>query len=206
MIIVEGTDKAGKTTLLTNLRRFFPRKVQNELQIIHFGLLPSNWDYCNDYLQYVRPNVILDRFIDSERTYGPVYRKSINPRLSLSNISKVYRKCAEVGALVLYCNPDIDEVMKRIDLEGDMMIKKREQLESLRSHFDGIFTDEYPLDLISIDTTFPLKDDVYKNIVNKSLILERSARKLLGLNYRGSVTPLSQYIIYTNIQIIYYII
>jgi len=198
MIIIEGTDKAGKTTLLTNLRRFFPRKVQQELQIIHFGLLPDNWDYGNDYLQYIRPNVILDRFIDSERAYGPVYRKSVNPRLSEDNMAKVYRKCAEVGALVLYCNPDIDEVMSRIDLEGDQMIKKREQLESLRAQFDKIFNNNYPLDLMVLDTTSPLDDNVYKNIVNKSIILERASSKLVNLNYRGSVTPLSKYVIYTN--------
>ena len=129
MIIIEGTDKAGKTTLITNLRRFFPRKVQQELQVIHFGLLPDNWDYYNDYMQYIRSNVILDRFIDSERAYGPVYRTNIDRRLSQKNLSKVYRRCAEAGALVLYCNPNIDEVMRRIDLEGDMMVKKREQLE-----------------------------------------------------------------------------
>ena len=198
MIIIEGTDKAGKTTLITNLRRFFPRKIQMGLQVIHFGLLPKNWDYCHDYLQYIRPNVILDRFIDSERAYGPVYRQFINPRLSSDNLSKVYRKCAEVGALVLYCNPDIEEVMKRINLEGDLMVKKREQLESLRSQFDNIFTDQYPLDFITIDTTVPLEDDTYKNIVNKSIILERSSSQLLNLNYRGSITPLSKYVIYTN--------
>ncbi len=200
MIIVEGTDKAGKTTLLTNLRKFFPRKTQQELQIIHFGILPRNWNYGSDYCQYIKPNVILDRFIDSELAYGPVYRDSVNSKLSKENISNVYRKCAEVGTLVLYCNPNIDEVMSRIELEGDLMIKKREQLELLRNNFDKIYIkDEYPLDFMVIDTTKPLKEELYTSIVNKSLILERTSKQLMSLNYRGSITPLSKYIIYTDL-------
>lgn len=199
MIIIEGTDKAGKTTLLTNIKRFFPRKIQQELQTIHFGILPNNWNYGSDYCQYIRPNVILDRFIDSERAYGPVYRGSVNPRLSQKNMSDVYRKCAEIGTIVIYCNPNIEEVMNRINLEGDFMIKKREQLELLRHNFDKIYVkDKYPLDFMIVDTTRHLDDSVYTAIVNKSIILERASKQLAYLNYRGSITPLSKYIIYTN--------
>ncbi len=199
MIIIEGTDKAGKTTLLSNLIRYFPEETKKNLTIEHFGLLPQDWDYCDDYLQFIRSNIILDRFVDSERAYGPVYRGTANPRLTRSNLLKVYKKCTTVGTLVLYCNPNVEAVVARIDAEGDLMIKKREQLEALRREFDIIFNDpSYPLDIEMIDTTQPIKPEVYRKIVNKSLILEKCASNLTKQNFRGYASPSSKYIIYTE--------
>jgi len=199
MIILEGTDKAGKTTFLSNLIRFFPQEIQREIKIFHFGLLPDNWDYYDDYIHYIRPNVILDRFVDSELAYGPVYRQRINPKLTSKNLHEIYRKCSEIGTLTVYCNPNIDEVMKRIDKQGDEMVKKKEQLESLRLMFEKtIFNEKYPLELEIIDTTKEIDPEIYKRIVNKSLILERSAKSINYLGYRGYISPSSKYIFYTN--------
>ncbi len=199
MIILEGTDKAGKTTFISNLLRFFPSEIQNEIKVFHFGLLPNNWDYCDDYINYIRPNVILDRFVDSERAYGQVFRGQINPKLTTSRLNKVYRKCYEIGALTVYCNPNVDEVMNRVNKEGDEMIKKRDQLDLLRSTFDSaVFNEKYPLELEIVDTTKKIDIETYKRIVNKSLILERSAKTIKNLGFRGYISPSSKYIFYVN--------
>ena len=139
MIILEGTDKSGKTTFLNNLVNFFPEEKKNKLNIVHFGLLPDNWNYCDDYLRYIQSNTILDRFIDSERAYGPVFRNGVNNKLTKENLNKVYRKCSEIGTLVVYCKPDIDETMKRINDQKDLMVKQIDHLEKLRDQFDIIF-------------------------------------------------------------------
>lgn len=198
MIIMEGTDKAGKSTFLANLIRHFPQERRKELNVVHFGILPDDWDYCEDYLQYIDDNVILDRFVDSELAYGPVYRGGPNPRLTEESLSRVYRRCAELGALTIYCNPDIDAVLSRIEDQGDQMIKRKEQLVALRERFDSIFGPSYPLGLEMVDTTKPIKDDVYKGIVQKSLVLERSAKQLRNTGIRGFYTPWSEYIVYTS--------
>jgi len=200
MIIIEGTDKAGKTTFLSNLLRRFPPPVKrgDEPRVFHFGILPDDWDYCEDYINYVGPNIILDRFMDSERAYGPVYRGKVNPRLTLENMNRVYRKCSEVGALVVYCNPKMEEVISRLDREGDEFIKKREQLQDLRNNFDNVFNTRYPLELEIIDTTKEVDPDTFARIVDKSLMMERNAKAIKNLGYRGYVSPTSKYIYYTD--------
>jgi len=198
MIIVEGTDKAGKTTFLSNLINRFPEPYRQKLQVVHFGILPEDWDYCNDYKRYVKSNVILDRFVDSERAYGPVYRDGINKKLTEEHLISVYRKCAEMGTIVAYCNPDIDEVVRRLEKDGDEMIKKREQLEMLRSQFDSIFNDEYPLEVEVIDTTSRIPDEVYDRLVSRSILRERMADNLDRLNMRASITPNTNVLIYTD--------
>jgi thymidylate kinase len=202
MIILEGTDKSGKTTFLNNLVNFFPEEKKNKLNIVHFGLLPDNWNYCDDYLRYIQSNTILDRFIDSERAYGPVFRNGVNNKLTKENLNKVYRKCSEIGTLVVYCKPDIDETMKRINDQKDLMVKQIDHLEKLRDQFDIIFDKKYPLNLEIIDTTHNIKNEIFEYIVNKSIILENDSKNLMNLNYRGFTNINAKYIIYVYENIV----
>jgi hypothetical protein len=78
------------------------------------------------------------------------------------------------------------------------MIKNQEQLIKLRDLFGSVFTKNYPLEIEMVDTSQPLKPEVYKNIINKSLVLNRFSETLKSLNYRGFVSPYSQYVIYTS--------
>ena len=73
MLIVEGSDCVGKTTLCNELikqlnGRGYPVIPQ------HFGLLPSNWNYYDDYLPFMNTRTAMDRFIMSEVVYGHVIR------------------------------------------------------------------------------------------------------------------------------------
>lgn len=73
MLIVEGSDCVGKSTLVNALcteleYRNFPAIPQ------HFGLLPKNWNYVIDYLPYINEHTVMDRFILSEVVYGTVLR------------------------------------------------------------------------------------------------------------------------------------
>jgi hypothetical protein len=68
MLIVEGADLVGKTTLC----RDFIKGTGHTHQYCHFGLLSEDWDYYHDYLQFVHARVVMDRFFLSELVYGTV--------------------------------------------------------------------------------------------------------------------------------------
>ena len=82
MLIIEGSDLVGKTTLIKEIcteatKRGFPMIPQ------HFGLLPDNWDFYQDYLDYINKRTVMDRFVLSEIVYGEILREKsrITPRI-----------------------------------------------------------------------------------------------------------------------------
>ncbi len=82
MLIIEGSDLVGKTTLIKELcaeatKRGFPMIPQ------HFGLLDDSWDFYGDYLPYINKRTVMDRFILSEIVYGEMLREGsrITPRI-----------------------------------------------------------------------------------------------------------------------------
>ena len=78
MLIVEGTDLVGKTTLCRQLV-----ETLNALGRPHtyswLGLLPRGWDYHWDYVARMVNPVVQDRFYLSEAAYGVAARRE--PRL-----------------------------------------------------------------------------------------------------------------------------
>lgn len=74
MLIVEGSDCVGKTSLCDVLLK---RLCRLGCPVIpqHFGLLPKGWNYYDDYLPFMNTRTIMDRFIMSEVVYGHVIRK-----------------------------------------------------------------------------------------------------------------------------------
>jgi hypothetical protein len=77
VLIVEGADLLGKTTLVEQLLQGL-----SDLGHIpdHFGLLPEGWDYGWDYVGRMNRKVVMDRLIMSELVYGTVVRDG--PRIS----------------------------------------------------------------------------------------------------------------------------
>jgi len=73
MLIIEGPDMVGKTTLIKVLQQ---RLTTLGYPVIpqHFGLLDDRWDFYGDYLKYVHATTIMDRFILSEVVYGLTLR------------------------------------------------------------------------------------------------------------------------------------
>lgn len=73
MLIIEGSDCVGKTTLCNELLK---RLNAAGCAMIpqHFGLLPKDWGYYADYLPYMATHTVMDRFIMSEVVYGHTLR------------------------------------------------------------------------------------------------------------------------------------
>ncbi|MFW5794548.1 MAG: hypothetical protein ACOCV1_03585 [Bacillota bacterium] len=198
MIIVEGTDKSGKTTFISNFLRNLRKKTNKEYFVQHYGLLPRDWNYEEDYYQSIKENMILDRFIDSEIVYGKVYRGGCNPKLSNKNLNRVYRKCNEMGCFLYYCNPTEDAVQSRIEQQGDEMIKKQEQLIKLRNEFDTLFYENHPLKVTRINSSDPISNKVFEDLISEYLMIQNKRQILQSFGLRGFITPYSRIIIYTN--------
>lgn len=76
MLIVEGPDMVGKTTLCKALMERLNRG-ENEYRrwsYGHLGLLPPGWDYFWSYVPLANRWVVQDRFFLSEIVYGTVTR------------------------------------------------------------------------------------------------------------------------------------
>lgn len=69
MIIIEGADAVGKTTLAKRICQ------ELDLRYAHYGLLPKTWDYLTDYVPSIADRVVLDRFMLSELVYSRVLNR-----------------------------------------------------------------------------------------------------------------------------------
>jgi thymidylate kinase len=78
MLIIEGPDLCGKTTLCNALlKRLWenPKKYGNYPAVYeHFSRLPPSWRYPKSYLPFIKRYSVMDRFHLSELCYGRVTR------------------------------------------------------------------------------------------------------------------------------------
>ncbi len=111
MIIVEGMDNSGKTTLVQRL------SIDLKLLVLNNRRRPKEAQDIKDYVDMITPlcrtfPTILDRFAPiSEPIYGPICRNSHlltegEVHDLLQHIS-IYNK-----PLVIYCRPDKDRILK----------------------------------------------------------------------------------------------
>lgn len=129
MIIVEGADHVGKTTLCGYLheRTGYPFK--------HLGQLSPPWDYFQDYLEHAASDVILDRFVLSELAYGPVFRGAVNPRFSAHAQRCVARAINRAAGLTVYVYANWLTVAKRIAIKPDELVSQEAEHVNLHVQF-----------------------------------------------------------------------
>jgi len=100
MIIIEGTDLLGKTTLAHALVKALNDK---ELPHVyqHLSKLPDCFDVYWGYIPLIRRHIVQDRFHLSRQAYGTVFnnQKLFNPM----ELSLLKGALAKVGAFVVLC-------------------------------------------------------------------------------------------------------
>lgn len=108
LIIVEGPDGAGKSTLIAALHRSLPAA-----HLVHHGPMPEVFDLPTVYHRSMveHPGLtIIDRAWVSERIYGTVCR-GIN-RVSFGGRLMLERKALSLGVLEVLCLPPLKDCMK----------------------------------------------------------------------------------------------
>jgi len=113
ILILEGPDGAGKTTLAETLRQRFQNN--GMVHIVkhgpYTGVEPEH--LCRIYFRAMSPaltfndTVIMDRSWISEPIYGEVYRNGAN-RIDVPRKRMLERVALSRGAVVIHCQPDFE--------------------------------------------------------------------------------------------------
>lgn len=135
IIIIEGPDGAGKTTLANQLRD------QTGYMILHRSQPKNEEDkkrMMDEYLQVIKSNknVILDRSWYSEMVYGPVMRD--DSVITYPQMYDLERALARNGALIIYCTAPEQTLWKRCLKRGEDYITKREDFHEICNGFDRL--------------------------------------------------------------------
>jgi GTPase SAR1 family protein len=136
MVIVEGVDGSGKTTLIKNLiadglvdnviSKLFDPKYPHLL----YGRL---CDALHDYMDY--PRVVADRFFISELVYGPILRgKLILSKAQISTILTLIQ--AQIPVVIIWCHPPLKTVKE--SLREPQMAGVVESIEKLYTGYEAI--------------------------------------------------------------------
>ena len=162
MLILEGADHVGKTTLAKRLAEVIsnealfkiipsitgrPKKCLSEEGLIgHMGLLDADFDYHHDYIQLLHSGkIIWDRFILSELAYGPVFRNGENIKLT-PHARRCVARCLNLyGAVTVMVEANWETVKRRLSEFPDDVMKLEDHHRSVAQMFHKI--EEEDLDL-----------------------------------------------------------
>jgi thymidylate kinase len=125
MIIFEGADGAGKSTLA----RIVARRLLDTERLKRFecyGLLPTWWDYCHHYMVSCQRFAVLDRFIVSEFVYGRLWRGGPNVKLTQKNVGDVADRMDAARSLTVYVRPEYDVCLNRLKQRGDPLLDHKD--------------------------------------------------------------------------------
>lgn len=135
IIILEGPDGSGKTTLAQQLSR------QTGYPIIHRSQPKTEEEKKNmmgEYLQTIRSNknAIFDRCWYSEMAYGPVMRdKTV---ITYPEMYSLERMLAKSGALIVYCTGSEPTLWMRCTKRGEDYITSRDKFKAIYSNYEEI--------------------------------------------------------------------
>lgn len=159
MLIVEGIDGVGKTTLVDFV-------VSKGMKKQYFDYDAKNMDLYTKYINILRSselNKVLDRSFISEMVYGPVLRG--NSKLMLEqykNLLLEYKKC---GTTIIYLTASKETLLQRRknDIMDFEIIKN--YYEQLNEQYENImnYSSNY-IDIVKIDTSTTDRDGVQKQV------------------------------------------
>lgn len=138
IIILEGPDGAGKTTLANRLAR------QNNYSVIHRKQPKSTKEKQNmmsEYLESIKNsnNVIFDRCWYSEMVYGPVMRDS--SVISYPEMYSLEKELAKHGAIIIYATAQIPVLWQRCLKRGEDYITSSNTFSAICHAYDVLMLD-----------------------------------------------------------------
>lgn len=165
MIIIEGLDGVGKTTLID----YF---VNVGMKKYHFDYDAQNLDLFTKYVRVLNEKtdiLVLDRSFISEMVYGSVLRN--NCKLTIQQYTELLKLYNETGTTIIYLTAPKEILLERRanDLKDYEMIDK--YYEALNIRYDEIM--DYSRNFINVlmyDSSVMTKEEIQNN--TKGLIVK----------------------------------
>lgn len=192
MLIIEGSDCVGKTTLCRELLKRL-NAVDCAMIPQHFGQLPKNWDYYRDYLPYISSHTVMDRFIMSEIVYGHVLRgrSPLLPEMYRLLDARL-RLCGAVTVLIVANDAWYDEQLRDKYSEREQAFTV-DQVKAVNAGFKRLalrcrnesWTTDYTVDIdfpyvCDKDTGYPANDDLFINTVVSTFVKRQQSLRRCG--------------------------
>lgn len=131
LIILEGCDGSGKTTLARSLARIF------DAEIIHCtSRTPNDKKFFEGIIEASKTkNIIADRFCYGQYVYQ---EKRDRPLGGYDNLNYLETKLLAAGAKVIYVGAPAEEIEKRLELRGEKLINGLTVCDVMRK-FEEVF-------------------------------------------------------------------
>lgn len=165
MLILEGIDGVGKTTVVDCLEKLGMKKY-------HFDYDEKNTDLVSKYLRVINQdtkNIVLDRSFISEMVYGPVIRSHC--KLSIEEYKQLLKAYKKIGAKIIYLTaPKEILIERRKDDSTDSKILEK-YYDELKQQYDKIMalTNKY-IEVLKYDTFINTEEEIERKI--RGIVIE----------------------------------
>lgn len=133
LVIIEGCDKCGKTTLAKHIQDTFG------FEYLHCSQ-PGEKGAYREYIDLLNSigskNVVIDRFHIGEEVYGPIYRGKSG--LSEGQFREIEAEINKKNGILIYCYDSDKNISKRFDEYGETFSKKQKIKEMLNLYFSAL--------------------------------------------------------------------
>ncbi len=138
VIIIEGTNKSGKTTLVNFIKETFPEKLFEVIKCSQ----PKDGDAFTEYkniLNWINKNpnksYIIDRFHFGSYVYGPIYRGQ--PDFGLDKFVEIELEIEKLNYIFILAIADKSFIRKKF-IEDKEEFAKIELIDEEIKHFNNI--------------------------------------------------------------------
>ena len=176
ILIFEGNDMTGKSTLISIIKDIFPQSLY-----FHTSAPPGNIKDNNYYpsmLSHMIPLIkdsqqpfIIDRFHLGEVVYGSIFRNRKKDLFSNNQLLTIDKNLENMdkNIKIIYLETELEELIKRYHRRGDWFVKE-EDLSVINHQYQEVIK-ESNLPILKIDTTSKhnIIEKVYKilEFINK---------------------------------------
>lgn len=148
IIIIEGSDGSGKTTLAQQLSR------QTGFPIVHQSYPKTEEEkkcMVGMYIQAIKENknAIFDRCWYSEMVYGPILRD--RSAISYIDMYKLEEQVAKVGGMIIHCTGPESALWMRCTKRGEDYVTSRDDFKAIHKGFNDIMNIPHYLPVVQYE-------------------------------------------------------